>query len=84
MNAVYTASAAEVNAGGLVALPHFHGQRRLLVLPRFRALDYTPAPTVNAGLDAHVCANASEVQLAGAVTVATGGTLEWRCGRLHA
>ncbi|MBK7247189.1 MAG: gliding motility-associated C-terminal domain-containing protein [Flavobacteriales bacterium] len=74
VNAVYTASAAEVNAGGLWLYLTSTGNGGCLSSRDSVRLDYTPAPTVNAGLDAHVCANASEVQLAGAVTVANGGT----------
>ncbi|MBZ0204810.1 MAG: gliding motility-associated C-terminal domain-containing protein [Flavobacteriales bacterium] len=74
LNAVYTASAAEVNAGGLWLYLTSTGNGGCLASRDSVRLDFTPAPTVNAGLDAHVCANASAVQLAGAVTVANGGT----------
>ncbi|MBX2984113.1 MAG: gliding motility-associated C-terminal domain-containing protein [Flavobacteriales bacterium] len=74
LNTVYTASAAEVNAGGLWLYLTSTGNGGCLASRDSVRLDFTPAPTVNAGLDAHVCANASAVQLAGAVTVANGGT----------
>jgi gliding motility-associated-like protein len=74
LNAVYTASAAEVSAGSVWLYLTSTGNGGCLSSRDSVLLSFTPAPTVNAGLDAHVCANNSSVQLAGVISVATGGT----------
>ena len=74
LNAVYTASAAEVAAGSVWLYLTSTGNGGCLSSRDSVLLSFSPAPTVNAGLDAHVCANNADVQLAGTITVATGGT----------
>ncbi|MBS1569458.1 MAG: gliding motility-associated C-terminal domain-containing protein, partial [Bacteroidetes bacterium] len=74
LNAVYTASAAEVTAGSVWLYLTSTGNGGCLSSRDSVLLSFTPAPTVNAGLDAHVCANNAAVNLNGSVTVATGGT----------
>ena len=74
LNAVYTASAAELAAGSVWLYLTSTGNGGCLSSRDSVLLSFSPAPTVNAGLDAHVCANNAAVQLAGAVTVANGGT----------
>ncbi len=78
LNAVYTASAAEIAANSVWLYLTSTGNGGCLSSRDSVRLDFTPAPTVNAGLDAHVCANNADVQLAGAITVATGG--QWSGG----
>ncbi|MEB2340957.1 MAG: gliding motility-associated C-terminal domain-containing protein [Flavobacteriia bacterium] len=73
LNAVYTASAAEVAAGSVWLYLTSTGNGGCLASRDSVLLTFTPAPVVNAGLDAHVCANDADVQLAGSVTVASGG-----------
>jgi len=74
LNAVYTASAAEVAAGSAWLYLTSTGNGGCLASRDSVLLSFTPAPVVNAGPDAHVCANNADVQLAGSVSVATGGT----------
>jgi hypothetical protein len=42
--------------------------------PASRVITFTPAPVVDAGTNASVCANNSAISLNGSVTGATGGT----------
>src|SRR5690606_12636503 len=74
LNAVYTANAAEVAAGSVWLYLTSTGNGGCLSSRDSVRLDFTPAPTISGGLDANICANASQVQLAGSVTVANGGT----------
>jgi len=74
LNAVYTPSAAEVAAGSLWLYLTSTGNGGCIASMDSVRLNFTPAPTVDAGLDAHVCANSAAVQLAGAITVASGAT----------
>ncbi|HRD52610.1 MAG TPA: gliding motility-associated C-terminal domain-containing protein [Flavobacteriales bacterium] len=73
LNGVYTPSVAEISAGSLWLFLTSTGNGGCNSARDSVQVFFTPAPTVNAGLDAHVCANAAQVQLNGAVTVATGG-----------
>nr|MBP8822382.1 gliding motility-associated C-terminal domain-containing protein [Flavobacteriales bacterium] len=73
LNAVYTASAAEVAAGSAWLYLTSTGNGGCLSSRDSVLLSFSPAPAVNAGLDAHVCANNAAVNLNGSVTVATGG-----------
>ncbi|MBK8498602.1 MAG: gliding motility-associated C-terminal domain-containing protein, partial [Flavobacteriales bacterium] len=73
LNGVYTPSNSEITAGNLWLFLTSTGNGGCSPVSDSVQVFFTPAPTVNAGGDAHVCANAPQVQLAGAVTVATGG-----------
>ncbi|WKZ65678.1 MAG: gliding motility-associated C-terminal domain-containing protein [Flavobacteriales bacterium] len=73
LGAVYTPTAAELNAGNLWLYLTSTGNGGCNAALDSVQLFFTQAPTVDAGMNAHVCANAAEVALNGAVTVATGG-----------
>ena len=73
LGAVYTPTAAELNAGNIWLYLTSTGNGGCNAARDSVQLFFTPAPTVDAGMNAHVCANAAEVTLNGAVTVATGG-----------
>ncbi|MBK9765121.1 MAG: gliding motility-associated C-terminal domain-containing protein [Flavobacteriales bacterium] len=71
--ATYTPSAAEIANGQVWIFLTSTGNGGCLASRDSVQLQFTPAPTVNAGPDAHVCANAAQVNLNGAITVANGG-----------
>ena len=73
LNATYTPSAAEIASGQVWIFLTSTGNGGCLASRDSVQLQFTPAPTVNAGPDAHVCANAAQVNLNGAITVANGG-----------
>ncbi|MCB0766903.1 MAG: gliding motility-associated C-terminal domain-containing protein [Flavobacteriales bacterium] len=73
LNAAYTPSAAEVASGQVWLFLTSTGNGGCVATQDSVQLTFTPAPTVNAGPDAHVCANAAQVNLNGTVTVASGG-----------
>ncbi|MBK7113654.1 MAG: gliding motility-associated C-terminal domain-containing protein [Flavobacteriales bacterium] len=73
LNAAYTPSAAEVASGSLWLFLTSTGNGGCLSSRDSVQMQYTPAPTVNAGLDLHICANTTQINLNGAVTIATGG-----------
>ncbi|MEZ4789735.1 MAG: PKD domain-containing protein [Flavobacteriales bacterium] len=73
LNAAYTPSAAEIASGQVWLFLTSTGNGGCVSTQDSVQLVFTPAPTVNAGPDAHVCANAAQASLSGAVTVATGG-----------
>lgn len=69
----YVPTAAEISSGQVALNFTTYGTK---ICPPYTdqvVVKITPAPTVNAGPDQIVCSNASTVQLAGTVTVATGG-----------
>jgi len=73
LNGVYTPSNAEITVGSLWLFLTSTGNGGCNSARDSVQVFFTPAPTVNAGVDAHVCANDAEVELSGVVTVATGG-----------
>jgi gliding motility-associated-like protein len=73
LNGVYAPSNSEINAGSLWLFLTSTGNGGCSAVLDSVQVFFTPAPTANAGADAHVCANAPQVQLNGAVTLATGG-----------
>ncbi|MEO8590604.1 MAG: gliding motility-associated C-terminal domain-containing protein [Flavobacteriales bacterium] len=73
LNATYTPSATEIASGQVWLFLTSTGNGGCLASRDSVQLQFTPAPTVNAGPDAHVCANAAQVSLNGAITVANGG-----------
>ncbi len=73
LNAAYTPSAAEVASGSLWLFLTSTGNGGCLSSRDSVQLQFTPAPTVNAGPDVHICANTTQINLNGAVTIATGG-----------
>ncbi|MBK7242089.1 MAG: gliding motility-associated C-terminal domain-containing protein [Flavobacteriales bacterium] len=73
LNAAYTPSAAEIASGQVWLFLTSTGNGGCLSSRDSVQVQFTPAPTVNAGPDAHICANAAQVSLNGVITVATGG-----------
>jgi gliding motility-associated-like protein len=74
MNAVYTPTAAERAAGTVTLTLTSTGNGTCVAVSDQMVITITPSPTVNAGPDQTKCANNANTTLAGAVTVATGGT----------
>jgi gliding motility-associated-like protein len=74
LNAVYTASAAEISAGSVTLTLTSTGNGTCNAVTDQMTIFFTAAPTANAGLDLTRCANNPAAALGGAVTIATGGT----------
>ncbi|MCH2042431.1 MAG: hypothetical protein MK185_17525, partial [Saccharospirillaceae bacterium] len=74
LNAVYTPTASEITAGSVVLNLTTTGNGDCLPVTDDVEISFSPAPTADAGVDQIVCANNADVTLAGAVTVAAGGT----------
>src|SRR5204863_295800 len=72
LNATYTPTAAELAAGTLTLTLTTTGNGTCNAVADSRVITFTPAPTVNAGLNGTVCANNSAITLAGAITGAGG------------
>ena len=73
LNTAYTPSAAEIASGQVWVFLTSTGNGGCLASRDSVRLQFTPAPTSNAGLDIRICANTTQVNLNGAVTVAAGG-----------
>ncbi|NVO01257.1 MAG: PKD domain-containing protein [Bacteroidetes bacterium] len=73
LNAIYTPSAAEIAAGTVTLTLTTTGNGTCIAATDQVVITITPAPTANAGLDRIVCANNASLNLAGGVTIATGG-----------
>ena len=73
LNASYAPTAAEIAAGQVTLILTTTGNGTCNPASNSRTITFSPAPIVNAGPSASVCANASAMQLAGSVTGATGG-----------
>lgn len=73
LNATYTPTAAEVSAGTLTLTLTTTGNGTCNPETDDMDITFGPAPTANAGTDQTVCANNADVNLSGAVTIATGG-----------
>lgn len=74
LNATYSPTQSEINAGSVVLTLTTTGIGNCIAATDSLTIVFTPSPTVNAGANAAVCANNPEVSLDGAVTIATGGT----------
>ncbi|NEN24133.1 T9SS type B sorting domain-containing protein [Cryomorpha ignava] len=74
LNASYTPSQGEINSTSLTLTLTSTGNGLCLSVNDAVTYTFSPAPTVNAGIDQTLCANNSVATLSGAVTVATGGT----------
>jgi gliding motility-associated-like protein len=70
----YTPTAGEIALGSLILTATTTGNGTCNAVSDQIILNFTPAPTANAGLDQTRCANNSIATLNGSVTVATGGT----------
>ncbi|MFN3405077.1 MAG: gliding motility-associated C-terminal domain-containing protein [Cytophagaceae bacterium] len=73
LNATYTPSQAEINAGQANLTLTTTGSGSCQEVSSNMTITITPAPTANAGDDVFLCANNPNVSLAGAVTIAGGG-----------
>jgi hypothetical protein len=73
LNATYTPTAAEIANGILTLTLSTTGNGNCNAVSDERVITFTPAPTVNAGVNGSVCANNSAITLAGSVVGATGG-----------
>ncbi|MEO7081162.1 MAG: hypothetical protein ABIY71_06515, partial [Flavobacteriales bacterium] len=69
----YTPTASELAANTVTLTLTTTGNGNCVSVSNSRTITFTPAPVVNAGPNASVCANAPAMQLAGSVTGATGG-----------
>ncbi len=74
LNAVYTPSQGEVNAGHLTLTLTSTGHGSCVAVADEVTYTFTASPTAFAGDDQSLCANNAEAELLGAVTIATGGT----------
>lgn len=73
LNATYTPTAAELAAGSVSLTLTTTGNGGCNGVSDEMDITYTPAPTANAGPNQTICALGDTAQLAGSVTVATGG-----------
>jgi gliding motility-associated-like protein len=73
LNAVYTPTPAEVAAGSLTLTLTTIGNGFCQPVSDQVLITFTSPPTANAGVDGVRCANNAGIQLAGIVTVASGG-----------
>lgn len=72
LNAVYTPSVAEISSGSIWLYLTSTGNGGCLASMDSVNIQFTPAPTVDAGADQELCANAPQVSLGGSITLATG------------
>jgi len=74
LNALYTPTTTEINNGVLILHLTSTGNGNCNAVQDDVQINFTAAPTVDAGIDQTVCANNSDVSLSGTITVASGGT----------
>ena len=74
LNATYTPSQGEINGGILTLTLTSTGNGTCAAVTDDVTYTFTPAPTADAGSNILACANNADIQLDGAVTVASGGT----------
>ena len=79
LNTTYTPNATEITNGSVKLYLTSTNNGDCNAVSDSLTITYTPAPTANAGTNKTVCANAPDVTLNGAVTVATGGN--WSGGQ---
>src|SRR5690606_663935 len=72
LSPVYTPTAAEIASGGMNLYLTSTGNGNCLAVKDTMHITFTPAPTVDAGVDQNVCANNPVVTLNGGSTVAGG------------
>jgi gliding motility-associated-like protein len=73
LNATYTPSQSEINAGTLTLILTSTGNGNCIPVTDNVTYTFGPSPTADAGTDIELCSNNATAQLAGAVTIATGG-----------
>jgi gliding motility-associated-like protein len=78
LNAVYTPTATEIANGSVTLTLTSTGNGNCTAVSDNMTISFTTAPTANAGPDQTKCANNATTQLAGSVTIATGG--QWSGG----
>src|SRR5690606_1033301 len=71
--ATYTPTQGEINSGSLTLTLTTTGNGNCVAATDVVTIQFTPAPTADAGSTITVCANNPEAQLDGEVTTATGG-----------
>jgi gliding motility-associated-like protein len=74
LNAVYTPTQTELNSGSVTLTLTTTGNGSCLAEDDEVTINFTPAPSADAGTDITVCANNTEVQLDGTINLASGGT----------
>ncbi len=74
LTANYTPTAAEIAAGTLTLTLTTTGNGLCIAETNQMIITFTPAPTVNAGVDRTICGNNPTITLNGAITIATGAT----------
>ena len=74
LNATYTPTAGDISNGSVDLILTSTGNGTCVSEDDTVTIYYTPAPTVDAGIDFEVCANNNQIDLNGNVTIATGGT----------
>ncbi len=74
LNATYTPTAAEISSGSMELYLTTTGNGGCNPVQDTMEITFTNSPTANAGIDQTICAEGDTVQLAGSVTVATGGS----------
>ncbi len=74
LNATYTPTAGDIANGSVNLILTSTGNGTCLSEDDTVTIYYTPAPTVDAGTNFEVCANNSQVDLTGIITIASGGT----------
>ncbi len=73
LNTVYSPTATEIASGSITLTLETTGNGNCNPETDNITITFTPAPTVDAGIDQVVCANNSDALLNGNITVATGG-----------
>lgn len=73
LNAVYSPSATEIASGSITLTLTSTGNGSCNSETDQMTVNFTPAPTADAGLDINVCENNTDANLAGIISVATGG-----------
>ncbi len=73
LNATYVPTPAEIAAGTVTLTLTTTGNGNCAVVTDTKVINFTPAPTVEAGPNGTVCANNAAISLGGQVTVAGGG-----------
>lgn len=74
LNATYTPTAGDITTGYVDLTLSSTGNGTCNAVDDIVRINFTPAPTVDAGIDIEVCENNSQVNLEGIVTIASGGT----------
>ncbi len=74
LNATYTPTASDIANGSVDLILTSTGNGTCNTEEDIITIYYTPAPTIDAGVDFDVCANNNQIDLSGIVSIASGGT----------